>query len=212
MGSSSSGAGADGKGAGAKTMWRWLLLILAVFALWNWLHQRPVHYGPGVQAPDAPLQTVTDAPPFRFGDVRLTPLAGFEIRALLLSREAYHFGREAALSPVDFAVGWGRMSDGAVLKTIDISQSHRFFWWHVQDFPIPRREIETSATNIHLIPADRSVERAIDRLRVGQVVHLRGKLVRADAEDGWHWLSSLTREDTGDGACELLYVESAEGG
>lgn len=41
-----------------------------------------------------------------------------------------------------------------------------------------------------------------------QVLQLAGKLVRVDAPDGWHWQSSLTREDTGHGSCELVYVES----
>jgi hypothetical protein len=32
-------------------------------------------------------------------------------------------------------------------------------------------------------------------------------LVEADGRDGWKWRSSLTRDDTGDGACELMWVE-----
>ena len=30
---------------------------------------------------------------------------------------------------------------------------------------------------------------------------------RMRAPDGWRWRSSLTREDTGAGACELVWVE-----
>jgi hypothetical protein len=101
------------------------------------------------------------------------------------------------------------MSDEAVLKQIDISQSNRFMNWRVEQFPIPQRELETSAANMHLIPADKNIERQLDKMRVGQVVHLRGRLVRADAPDGWHWISSLSREDTGAGACELFWVEQA---
>ena len=37
---------------------------------------------------------------------------------------------------------------------------------------------------------------------------LRGQLVRADGQDGWHWISSLTRTDTGDGSCEVVWVET----
>ncbi len=29
---------------------------------------------------------------------------------------------------------------------------------------------------------------------------------RAARPCGWHWRSSLTRDDTGPGACELVYV------
>ena len=56
--------------------------------------------------------------------------------------------------PEDLALGWGRMSDSDVLAKIDITQSGRFYYWHVDDFPIPRREIETSSANMHMIPSD----------------------------------------------------------
>jgi hypothetical protein len=39
-------------------------------------------------------------------------------------------------------------------------------------------------------------------------VIVRGYLVEARGADGWRWRSSLTREDTGAGACELIWVES----
>ena len=32
----------------------------------------------------------------------------------------------------------------------------------------------------------------------------------ARAADGWRWVSSLTREDTCAGACELIWVERLE--
>jgi hypothetical protein len=40
----------------------------------------------------------------------------------------------------------------------------------------------------------------------GQRVRIDGWLVQVDAKDGWHWRSSTTREDTGGGACEVVYV------
>jgi hypothetical protein len=60
---------------------------------------------------------------------------------------------------------------------------------------------------MHLIPASDAVRRSIDRVRPGELVHLEGFLVDARRPDGWHWNTSLTREDTGFGACELVYVE-----
>jgi hypothetical protein len=113
----------------------------------------------------------------------------------------------AQIMTTDFMLGWGRMSDESVLSHIEISQSNRFGFWRVQEFPIPQREIETSAANMHLIAADRTVANQLERVWRGQVVHMRGYLVRADASDGWHWISSLSREDTGAGACEVFLVE-----
>ena len=44
----------------------------------------------------------------------------------------------------------------------------------------------------------------------GQVIRLEGFLVDASRPGGWHWNTSMTRNDTGAGACELIYVESVD--
>lgn len=190
----------------------WLLLVLAVWAGWWWLGNRPVARAAGVLAPDDPVQVDFDAPqrPIAFKDATLHPLATFSLTARVLSRDDYHFDAEAGLSPTDLAFGWGRMFDTAVLRDIEISQGGRFYYWQVKSFPIPRREIETHSANMHLIPADALVSRALKRVRVGDVVTLDGLLVEADKAGGWHWRSSMTRTNTGDGACEVVYVRDLE--
>ena len=41
-------------------------------------------------------------------------------------------------------------------------------------------------------------------------VRIDGWLVEAKAGDGWHWRSSLTRKDTGAGACEVIFVRELQ--
>ena len=50
---------------------------------------------------------------------------------------------------------------------------------------------------------------ARESVRAGQVVTLRGQLVDATRPDGFTWSTSLRRDDSGAGACELFLVESA---
>ncbi|HXE65594.1 MAG TPA: hypothetical protein VN630_01020 [Rhodanobacteraceae bacterium] len=191
--------------------WRtWSLCALLLLAGWLWWHGRPIARPDGVLAPNDPVQTGFDAPQpaIPFKHATLHPLAHFSLAARVLSRDDYRFDAESDLSPTDLAFGWGRMSDSAVLRSIDISQSGRFYYWQTKAFPIPRREIETHSANMHMIPADASVAYQLKRVRVGDVVSLEGMLVEADKANGWRWRSSLTREDTGDGACELVYVQS----
>ena len=187
----------------------WLVLALVLYGSWSWSQGRPVHRPDGVIAPDDPVQTdfSTTQPAFAFRDATLHPLAEFTVTARVLSRENYHFDAESDISPTDLALGWGRMSDSAVLRTIDIDQGGRFFSWSVHEFPIPRREIETHSANMHMVPADATVARALKRVRVGDVVTLEGDLIEADKPGGWKWRSSMTRDDTGDGACELVYAK-----
>jgi hypothetical protein len=81
----------------------------------------------------------------------------------------------------------------------------------VESFPLPRREIETSSANMHLIPANDAVSSVIREIRNGDIIELSGSLVNVISEDdGWRWKSSQTRNDTGNGACELIWVESLQ--
>jgi hypothetical protein len=192
----------------ARTVVVLLGLVLAASA-WHLTH-RPRHRAPGVLAPDVPEQRDIGGKTLQFerGGAQLTALASFALRARVLSREDYRFDAGAVISPVDLALGWGRMSDSAVLDKVSISQYGRFYHWYVDEFPIPNMEIIESSANMHLVPADGAVERAIDKSRAGDVIELQGYLVAARMPDGGEWRSSLTRSDAGYGACELVWVES----
>ncbi|MEO7071981.1 MAG: hypothetical protein ABI300_02995 [Rhodanobacter sp.] len=184
-------------------------VLLIGYGAWSHWDHRAVAAGPGVLAPQAPQQVdIRDGARLQQDGVTLVTRARFSLTARVLSRADYTWGEDAKLVPLDLALGWGRMSDSAVLAQIDITQSGRFYRWHVKDFPIPRREIETSSANMHMIPADANVRRELERVRRGEVVHIQGFLVDARRADGWYWNTSLTRDDTGAGACELIYVES----
>jgi hypothetical protein len=182
-------------------MRRLLLLAcaLVLFGAVRWHLQRPVHHGAGAVANGEPLQTdPSSVDPVTYGDYELTPRADFEIEARVLSRTDYRFDAGAALAPLDLALGWGRMSDSEVIEQLEIGQSARFYHYRWRDQPpIPPREIVRSSANMHLIPADDGVARSLDRVRVGTIVNLRGRLVDARRADGWRWNTSLTREDSG---------------
>ncbi|MBP6597002.1 MAG: hypothetical protein KA187_02190 [Arenimonas sp.] len=206
--------------------WIWILLATSLAAL-LWAAQRspsaataPATGGttpaaacllpPGPSAGNDPVQTDVPAnlAAFNSGDFTITPLAGIGIQARVLGREDYRLDAGAALSPTDLALGWRQMADPAHYGQLDISQSGRWYHyrWGNAGPPLPLAEIIRSSANMHLIPADATVAQAIKRVQAGQTVRLQGWLVEARRSDGWHWRSSLTREDSGDGSCELIYV------
>jgi hypothetical protein len=186
-------------------------LLLVLLGVLTHRQHRSVLPEPGVLAAEPPAQVDLDhGAQLQRGDVTLTTRAHFDITARVLSRKDYSGGADARLIPTDLALGWGRMSDSDVLAKIDISQSGRFYYWHVKEFPIPRREIETSSANMHMIPANEDVKRQLEQVRQGELVRITGFLVDASRADGWRWKTSLTRDDTGAGACELIYVERVD--
>ncbi len=160
---------------------------------------------------DEPEQTDTDKPSFTFKNYSVKPLANFVIRARILSATRYSLDTSAELSPLDLALGWKRMADPAVYKTLNISQGGRWYRYAWKDAPpIPLQEIIESSANMHLIPADESVARVLNQATNHRFIKIKGMLVEIKNSNGWSWRSSLTRKDSGGGACELIFVEAAE--
>lgn len=193
-------------------MRRWFFVIVVLLAVWTWWPQGEITRSPGVVVAAAPAQAALEGavPRLTKAGYEIEALARFELEARVLGVEHYRFDRGADLSPLDLALGWGRMSDTAVLDRISISQGSRFYYWSTPQFPIPRQEIETSSANMHLVPANERVARRLKDVRRGAVIRLGGYLIEARGEDGWRWRSSLTRADTGAGSCELIWVERVE--
>ena len=172
-------------------------------------HTSPsAYHPPSVEAPYQPIQNKLHDPiTFPFKGAQITLLAAFDIEAKVLSTEGYSYDADSDLSPVDFALGWGRMSDDNVLEHLDISQSGRWYRWRTETLPIPRHEIERSSANMHMVPATHKTASLLEEVQKGDVIHIRGYLMRADTADGRVWISSLTRDDTGGGACEIIFVQ-----
>ena len=189
-----------------------LLIAVGADGWDSWTH-RPRHPPAGQIAESEPLQAEVPAesPSVTRGRWTLKPRAHYDITARILSTERYRFDRLAALIPEDLALGWGPMSDTQVLATVDISQSGRFYWWRPHpNTPVPPETIITHSANTHVIPVNEQIGKALARLRVGEVVRLTGTLVDGTRDDGAWIHTSLTRNDTGAGACEVLLVETVE--
>jgi len=168
----------------------------------------PVEHPAGILVAEKPLQVDLQPSAFMLDDYQLTRKASFEIRARVLSKEPYYLNRTADLAPIDLALGWGAMSDSAVLDRIDISQSARWYRTRYEfPSPIPDQQIIANSSNMHMIPAGKGIERSLKKLREGDIILIRGYLVDVDHDSGWYWRSSMSRTDTGDGACELVFVE-----
>jgi hypothetical protein len=191
-------------------MARVVLLLLGLCFAYRCWSERPIPRTSGVLAPHDPVQEMlADGPRWRLGDYDVHALARFEIQARVLSAERYRFDREANLAPVDLALGWGPMSANAVLDTLDVSQGGRFYHWSSSDPMIEPREIFRHSANMHMVPLDDAARATLLDARRGNLVHVKGWLIEARA-GGWKWRSSLSRDDTGNGACELVLVEDVE--
>jgi hypothetical protein len=191
-----------------RSLCAFLALALACFGAAYWYCGRAVTYPPGVLIKSEPQQVAeTDEASIAYRGFSLKPLAHFVIDARLLHSKSYHFDRASALVPVDLALGWGPMSDQRVLDQLKITQSMRFYWFEYRfPPPIPKEEIIAHSTNLHVIPATDEIAARCKSLRAGTLLELSGELVEATGPEIGTWRSSLSRTDTGNGACELMWV------
>lgn len=191
--------------------WRILVALGALGAgIGALVEGRAIDHPPGVLVVDEPIQRLVQRAPFAHGEYELTPLADFDLEARVLSVEEYSMDGGARVSPIDFALGWGPMSDSAVLAHFRIRQGARFFSIYPDEQAIDLNTAMLNASNMHLIPADGILEDRLKGVKPGNIVRLRGQLVSVLGPDNFTWKSSLSRADRGDGACELFYVESIE--
>jgi hypothetical protein len=188
------------------------LLALAIATLgWWWWQGRPLQHPPGILVSQEPMQTdVTGEKTTIVGDFKLTAVARYVARGRVLGRKRYHSGEQSHLVPVDIALGWGRMSDQSILDQLGITMGNRFFFYQWSGAPpISPDEIMRCAANNHVIASNSAVASTISSLRIGSIAELEGWLVDADGPDGFRWRTSRRRDDTGNGACELFFVEKA---
>lgn len=193
-----------------KTLLSTFLILILAYLIYYLYPQKVITQTDGILVNEEPEMEICKTEVFTKNEFSIHTLRKYKIVCRILSKKYYSWDRESCISPVDVAVGWEKMSDNKVLKNIAISQSNRWYNWKTDNFPIPRKEIECSSANVHLIPKDEQIEDEINNIFVGNIVKISGYLVKVTNGENWVWTSSLDRCDTGDGACELFWVEKIE--
>lgn len=163
-----------------------------------------------------PVQADTDRSPFRHDaggrGFTLTPRAAYDVSAVVAGVSRYRFDDMADLAPVDAVLTWGELPEPPYADRVRYDQMARYYLWSTRARDLSLRYIERHSANVHLVPANGNVRRALVRLGEGDTVRLRGLLVDAAEPGGGRWKTSVTRSDTGAGACELLWVEEVQVG
>lgn len=189
-----------------------LSLLLLGSPLQGALLTRPIRYPPGIPAPEAPLQSSTPPEHWVRGDYRFSAVARYELRGRMIKSHEYWFDRESKIAPLDFTMAWSKASDQSVQDAISVSLWGRYYRWSAQsaNLPVSAQTISENMANMHLIPSSPAVLKELRNVSRGSLVTLKGYLVNVEADDGYRWTSSLSRRDSGPGACELMWVESVE--
>jgi hypothetical protein len=140
--------------------------------------------------------------------VMMTPVARYSISGRVVSVKHYYMDWPNRLAPVDLAIAWGKLASHDYDRQIAYDHGNRFYHYRYKsDFPLGVNYIVTHSANNHLIPATPTIEKLLKSIRADEQIQINGYLVNVTGPQGFAWNSSLTREDSGGGACELIYVK-----
>lgn len=196
----------------------WLASLLAAGAAWTQKGKLPPAKDIRRESWRVPLQKETDAQPFSFSylgrpfDVR--PLAAYEFWGILVSHndissfaDIYH--DEKAVDTKDVCVAWGEAAANPEISKVKFkSGPFTCYFSYPGDVVFQQQHV----SNTHFVTDDPLVRATIAGLKVGDQIHARGWLVSyrpADEPNNWR-TSSMTRADTGPGACEVMFVKELQ--
>jgi hypothetical protein len=144
------------------------------------------------------------------GLLTLTPVAEYRVSGVVVSRKAYDDGWESKISPVDLAIVWGKLAEPEYDKYIEYWQNNRWYFFRYKGgSPFDHSFVVTHSGNHHTIPANYNVRKALESIQKNDKVILDGYLVNVKGTYGGKavfWNTSLSRNDTGNGSCEVFYV------
>ena len=197
------------------------LLGLASLALLSACRDWRSRVDPARAAAEPEQVAVVGEPPITFEkkghEVLLTPRATYRITGYAVETSRHLLDEWDHVLPMDLALVWGPVADPDVLRRMKFHLSGRYVsWWHDGGGPMyPQGVLERHVANNHLVPASDDVAKELSRIRVGDLVTLRGKLVDVEIRDRSGKVvhrsrTSLSRDDTGSGACEQLWVEAVD--
>ncbi len=144
-------------------------------------------------------------------NLSINPMARYSISARVLAKRRYVRGWESEISPWDIVFGWGEAADETKTENLRIKQAVRWYSFRIKgEMELSAKYISRHTSNNHIIPANNNIRKVILFLQKSEIVYMEGYLVNVSGKKGnqnIHWNTSLSRDDTGMGACEIFYVD-----
>jgi len=167
-----------------------------------------------------PEQLRTNDKPFEvtFNGVnyRVEPQYDYDLHGLIVSYRHHdgdsrmHRRANDHLNMLDVCVVWGDNAAGDHIRKLN-------FWNGIFTCNVETRDLDAwnqfrmnQLSNNHLLSDDDYVREQVMGIRVGDQIRVQGWLASYSNETGSKRGTSTTREDTGDGACETIFIDRFE--
>lgn len=146
-------------------------------------------------------------------EAMIKPQASYKISARVIAKSRILGDGVSELVPYDVGLVWGDLMKDKNYRKITFHQYQRWVTWQVSAKTMQEigyLDIPKHVSNNHLIPANKNILDGIRKIKKYDKIYLEGYLVYCDItykkSPLFQYNSSLSREDTGDHACEIFYV------
>jgi hypothetical protein len=170
---------------------------------------------------EAPRQEPVEVRPFpvRVGGIeyRVQPLFRYELRGLVVSRHdtsawwdvMHRDWWKDHLNVADLCVVWGDNLASGVYRALRFWSGTFTCYAGAGDPKDWERFDPTALSNNHLLAADPAIARTLRGIRPGDQVVVRGSLAEYAHDAGMQFRrgTSIRRDDSGNGACETIWVD-----
>ena len=195
----------------------WLVAITVLLvSCWN-RNDIPHRVAPRAELAQPPAQAPTARQPFSvdYAGVRydVDPVYEYDLYGMVVSmrrhdgRSLMHRRANDYLNVADFCVVWGGNLSSRILSKLRV-------WNGIFSCNIEIRDAEAQAgfrddqvSNNHLLSNDGRIRKKIAGVKVGDQVRVKGWLAHYGAAGNPKRGTSTTRTDTGDRACETIFVD-----
>lgn len=138
-------------------------------------------------------------------------VARYELTALVAVKDGFYCcSLRDKTTPIDMTLVWGPFAKTDAIKYFNIRHSGRFFYWNTESVRYQGKDVYEMASNIantHFVLTSPAIQRQLEDIEPNSVVQFKGFLVNVYSKTDRSYLnSSLTRGDSGAGACEVFEV------
>jgi len=172
---------------------------------------------------DEPVQVQVRKPAFQTTVNGITytvqPLYTYDLYGMVVSQHSadtwwdyLHRAWNDNLNITDLCVVWGDNLRSADLEAISFSSGQFQCFWESKSEAAWKSFDQFQISNNHLLSDNPSIAKRLRETRIGDQVHFRGYLAEYSHNHGFPFKrgTSIVRTDTGNGACETVYVEEFE--
>lgn len=198
------------------------LLVCSLVALGISYFQKDILPEPSFYSTDiqqAPKQTDTLKRPFQVSvkdqTYTIKPKYDYELHGMVVSyhhsdsfADIYHADWEDHLNTKDICVIWGENVTSAIYKKLDFKNTTWTCWVSWDDHATGKQFKGNQLSNNHLLVHDSYISKQVRAAQPGDQIYLRGILAEYEnPSNGFTRGTSTSRTDTGNGACETIYLD-----